>query len=98
MEELTGKQRRRLRAMAHALDPLIRIGKNGLTEGVTKAIERALTDHELIKIRYIHRKNEREELTALIAQRTQSHLIDQIGNTAILYRRSPEPSKREIKV
>lgn len=88
MDNLTGKQKMRLRAMAHGLDPMIRIGKNGLTEGILLSIEKAFKDSELVKIRFIKRKDEKEEIIALIIEKTQSHLIEQIGNTAVFKKRT----------
>ena len=80
--------RRRLKAQAHTLKPLIQIGKNGATPAAIANIDKALTDHELIKIKYLNHKDEKKHLTELITTKTGSHLIDLIGNTAILYRQN----------
>lgn len=95
MKELSGQERRRLRGKAHGLRPLVNIGKNGVTEGVTEAIDRALTDHELIKVKFLDHKAEKRELTSGIAEKTKSYLVDVIGNVAILYRKRPYPAKRK---
>ena len=50
MEKLTSSERNILRKEAHALKPVIMIGKNGVTPGLTAAVDAALTDHELIKV------------------------------------------------
>ena len=48
---LTGKQRRALRALGHHLEPVVIIGQSGVTEGIIAAVEQALKDHELIKVK-----------------------------------------------
>ena len=48
---LTGKQRRHLRALGHELKPTVQIGRDGIDDGVVAAIEQALVDHELVKIK-----------------------------------------------
>jgi RNA-binding protein len=87
---LTSDQKRALKKKAHSLDPLIQVGKNGVTDGVIANIDKALSDHTLIKVKYINHKPEKRELTETITSRTGSALIDLIGNTAILYRESPK--------
>lgn len=87
---LTSDRKRALKRKAHALDPLVQIGKNGVTDGVIANIDKALTDHTLIKVKYINHKSEKRELTGAITSRTGSTLIDLIGNTAILYRENPQ--------
>ena len=49
--ELTGKQRRFLRSQAHSLKPVVQVGRNGVSEALQGEVERALHDHELIKIK-----------------------------------------------
>jgi len=96
MSKLTGDQRRRLKGQAHALKPRVQIGRNGVTEAAVANIHKALHDHELVKIKYLEHKDERKTLTARVAEETGSIIIDEIGNTATLYRRSPDPAKRNI--
>jgi RNA-binding protein len=97
MKQLTGKERRRLRGLAHGLKPLVHVGKNGVTEGVIDDTDRALRDHELIKIRFLDYKEHRQELSQTIAEATQSAVVDTIGNTLILYRESSDSKKRKIR-
>jgi RNA-binding protein len=94
--ELTGRQRRRLMATAHGLKPLVQVGKAGATDGLIGALDAALLDHELVKVRFTGHKEERTKLSAVMAERTRSHLVGIIGNTAVLYRESPDPAKRKI--
>ena len=48
---LTGKQRRALRALGHHLEPVVQVGHAGITDGVVAALEQALWDHELVKVK-----------------------------------------------
>ena len=96
MGELKSIQRSHLKGLAHDLKPTAQMGKNGLTEAVVQTISRALDDHELIKVKFISHKEEREELSRTLAERTGSELVALIGNIAILYRQASEPGKRQI--
>jgi RNA-binding protein len=88
---LSDRQRRHLRALAHALHPLVRLGNAGLTEAVTRETERALGDHELIKIKCpAGDRDARDTAFAELARRTGSALVQRIGNVAVLYRARPE--------
>ena len=97
MKELSGKERRHLRGLAHGLKPLVHVGKNGVTEGVIDDTDRALRDHELVKIRFLDYKDQRQELSQTIAEETRSGIVEIIGNALILYRESPDPAKRKIR-
>jgi RNA-binding protein len=85
--ELSEKQRRHLRGLAHELKPVIRLGNAGLTDAVATETARALHDHELIKVKAPGGDREaRDALFTELAQRTASALIHRIGNVAVLYR------------
>ena len=88
---LDGRQKRHLRALAHDLDPVVQLGKEGVSAGVVQATDRALTDDQLIKVRLPQvDKAERTEMADQLRQRTQSHLAGLTGRVAILYRQHPE--------
>ena len=91
--ELTSKRRAELKAKAHELDPVAHIGKYGVTPESLAHIDQALTDHELIKVKFLGFKETRKELSVEIAGATNSALVDVIGNVAILYREKPEVSE-----
>ena len=86
--ELSEKQRRHLRGLAHELKPIIRLGNAGLTDAVATETARALHDHELIKVKAPGGgdREARDTLFTELAQRTASALIHRIGNVAVLYR------------
>jgi RNA-binding protein len=86
--ELSEKQRRHLRGLAHPLSPVIRLGKDGLTDAVARETVRALHDHELIKVKASGGgdRDARDTMFTELAQRTSSALVHRIGNVAVLYR------------
>jgi RNA-binding protein len=85
--DLSERQRRHLRGLAHELKPVIRLGGAGLTLAVAKETARALHDHELIKVKAPGGDREaRDTLFTELAQRTGSVLVHRIGNVAVLYR------------
>lgn len=89
--ELSERQRRHLRGLAHALKPVVRLGSAGLTEAVASETARALNDHELIKVKAGGAdRAARDELFGALARRTGSALVHRIGNVAVLYRPRPE--------
>jgi RNA-binding protein len=89
--ELTERQRRHLRGLAHALKPVIRIGNAGVTPALTAEALRALEDHELIKVKAPGGdRAARDELFAALAAHTASALVQRIGNVAVLYRARAE--------
>jgi RNA-binding protein len=95
---LNSTQRKKLRSLAHHLNPVILIGQNGLSADVIKSIDKALNDHELIKIKFNEHKESKKELTAEITQKTKSSLAGLIGNIAIVYRQNKDLEKRKIRL
>lgn len=92
--KLSEKQRRHLRGLAHPLEPVVRIGQAGLAPGVVAEAERALADHELIKVRVQGADREaRDLMLAELAQRTGASLVQRIGHVAVLYRARAELPK-----
>lgn len=93
---ITSTQRKRLRSLAHSLDPIVLIGKQGLTDTLVAATENALEAHELIKVRFNDFKREKREITAQLADKTGAELAGIIGHVAILYRQNEDPEKQKI--
>jgi RNA-binding protein len=92
--ELTEKQRRHLKGLAHPLKPVILMGNSGLTPAVVSETDRALTHHELIKVRLRGlERAERDASLADLARRTGSAMVTRIGHVAVLYRPHPELPK-----
>jgi len=95
---ITGKQKRTLRGLAHDLEPVVHVGKAGLTDELVGQIARALDAHELIKVRVLVGKDEKDELVAEIERATGAAEAGRVGHVTILYRRHPDPDKRRIGI
>lgn len=88
---LDSAQKRRLRAAAHNLKPVVMVGNQGYTEAVGKAIDEALTTHELIKVRLRGMDTDDKKSTiAAICDQFDAHHIASIGGIVVLYRENPE--------
>jgi RNA-binding protein len=85
--QLTEKQRRHLKGMAHPLKPVILMGNAGLTEAVVAETQRALATHELIKVRLPGlERTARDQALAQLAEKTGSAMVTRIGHIAVLFR------------
>jgi RNA-binding protein len=88
---LTGKQTRHLRALGHHLDPLVQLGKLGLTDNALEAVNAALTAHELVKVRVgTECPDDTKALAALLGPELKAEVAQQLGRTILLYRRHPK--------
>ena len=96
MITLNTKQKKYLRALAHDLKPIVYIGQQGLNDAILKDADRALDDHELIKIRFIDYKDEKKALSEKIAAHTGAALLGITGHLACFYRPSPIEKKQRI--
>lgn len=92
--KLNDKQRRHLRGLAHPLKPVILVGNAGVTPGVVSETERALHDHELIKVRLPGLDREARDAALLdLATRAGAVMVGRIGHVATLYKRRPDLPK-----
>jgi RNA-binding protein len=85
-----------LKARAHPLKPIVIIGNQGLSETVNQEIDRALTDHELIKLRA--NTEDRDQRKAYYAEIVATHhadLVQQVGKIAVFYRVSDKHKKKD---
>ena len=96
---LTNKERAHLKARAHALEPVVHTGTAGITDAVVAEVDRALTAHELMKVRI--GGEDREQRVARgdeLCARTGATAVDRVGKVLILWRPRPleadEPAKR----
>ncbi|MEO5331596.1 MAG: ribosome assembly RNA-binding protein YhbY [Magnetococcus sp. YQC-5] len=92
--DLAGFQRKFLRARAHALQPVVWVGRDGVTPALLAEVDQALEAHELIKIKFNDHKDEKEALIALIAEQSNSVLAGVVGHVALFYRPRHDPTKR----
>ncbi len=94
MVPLTGKQKSYLRSLAHKLKPVVQIGHHGVTEGVLAAVEVALEQHELIKVKVAGEADvDASEIAPELERGTKSQLAQLIGHTLVLYRRRDKDPK-----
>jgi RNA-binding protein len=92
--ELSEKQKKHLRRLAHPLSPIVMLGNAGLTEGVVNELERALNDHELVKVSArVGERDARNEALDALAARTSAALVQRIGHVGVFYRRRKELPK-----
>ncbi len=94
---MTSKQRAYLMKLASTLDPIFQIGKSSLTPEITTAVEECFNTHELIKINVL--KNcfdDPKEMAYMLAERTQSQVVQVIGKKIVLYKENKDNKKIEL--
>jgi RNA-binding protein len=93
--DLTEKQKKHLRGLAHAREPVVMIGQGGLSPAITAELETALGAHELVKVRArVGDRDQRDEIFDELAKQTKSALVQRIGNVGVFYR--PRKDKPRI--
>ena len=91
---LSSNARKKLKALAHHLNPTVMLGNKGLTQNVCLETSRALTIHELIKVRVsVNSREERQQIIHEICNFCEADLVGMVGHIAILYRENPELKK-----
>lgn len=96
MRALSGADRKYLRGLGQKLEPIVMVGKNGITDTLIDSTNKALTAHELVKVRFVDRKDEKRALIDELAAATESDVVGMIGHTALLYRQHEDEEKRKI--
>ena len=95
MATLSIQERKRLRQIGHALNPVVMIGGQGLTDSVIEETVRALSDHELIKVKIAGEdRDARAEVTEAIAQATQAEVVQKIGKIVLLYKKASKQNPK----
>ena len=87
---MNSADKKKLRAEAHTLKPVVMIGQSGLTSAVLAEIEQALDSHELIKVKIRAERDERKLISEKICADTGAELIQTIGQIAVIYRLNPD--------
>ena len=98
MKKLNSSQRSYLKGQAHNLEPMVQIGKNGLTDGVIHSINAALSAKELIKIKFREFKDDKKDISEKITVATLSFMVGMIGHTLILFKQNPNPEEQEYQL
>lgn len=96
--ELKSYQRAFLRSRAQELDPVVYVGKEGLTDGVIGALDKALSDHELVKVRFQNSKDEIKEISRELESATSSTFIATTGFTSVFFRQDETDPERQYKI
>ncbi|MBO1530875.1 YhbY family RNA-binding protein [Psychrobacter sp. F1192] len=86
---------KRLKGIGHELKPIVMIGNKGITPSITEEIDRALDDHELIKVKLpAGSKHDRDLVSTEIAQAVNAKVIHTIGRMALLLRQNPNANPK----
>lgn len=89
MESLSNAQKKRLKSIAHGLNPVVMVGQHGLKETTQDDIVTALDFHQLIKVKVsVGDRDARDEVIAKIVTESGSDLVQRVGNIAVLYKRN----------
>ncbi len=97
---LDNTTKKHFRSIGHSLKPIVTIAGNGLSEGVMTELERALEDHELLKVKLmIEDRDDRKALTESLCQQTGATLVQTIGKIALIHRtaKKPDPAKSNAR-
>ena len=88
---MDNKTRRQLKRIAHHLQPVVTIGDGGVSDGVVAETNRALADHELIKVRiHAEDRDDRQQLAQALCDACAAELVQKIGKVIVLYRNNPQ--------
>ncbi|MDR3088544.1 MAG: ribosome assembly RNA-binding protein YhbY [Desulfobulbaceae bacterium] len=87
---LSGKQKKYLKALAHPLNPVVWLGKDGLSDQAIATTSLELTRHELIKVKLGGNSGLGKEIATTLADATGSHLVQMIGKVIVLYKENPK--------
>src|ERR1700722_6560751 len=91
---LSEKQKKHLRRLGHPLSPIVMLGNAGLTPNIVKELDRALADHELVKVSArVGERSARDAALETLAKQTSSEIVQRIGNVGLFYRRSAQMPK-----
>ena len=92
---LSNARKKHFRTIGHKLKPIVSIAQKGLTENIKAEIDRALRDHELIKIKLLaSNREEKKSLGDAICDEFNAECIQTIGHIMLLYRRAKKQDPR----
>lgn len=94
---LTGKQRSYLKSMANTMDPVLQLGKNGITDSFVKQASEILEIKELIKIKILNNSLlEANEVAYELTEKLNCEFVQSIGSKIVLYKESEENKKIQL--
>jgi len=89
MKLVSGAALRQFKAQAQRLESTFKIGHAGLSPTLVQAVDQAFGTHEVIKVKFVSFKEQKDELAQKLAESTSSQLIQRVGNVAVLCRPKP---------
>ncbi len=90
---LTARERAELKARAHMLEPVVQVGQHGATDAVVAEVDRALTAHELLKVKIADADRDARQATGdTLAERTDAAVVQRVGRIVVLFRPRPDES------
>lgn len=92
---LAARQRARLKARAHRLEPVVHIGQAGASDAAVAEVDRALGAHGLIKVKFAGDRDERDANAATLSARTDAAIVQQVGRIVVLWRPRPDDEPLE---
>lgn len=94
---ITSKQRAYLKGLAMTMDPILQLGKGGLTPENTASVDEALAARELIKINVLQNcLEDSRQMAEILAERTRSQVVQVIGRKIVLYREGKDDKKKIV--
>ena len=92
---LTAREKKQFRQIAHHLDAVVIVGEQGVSEGVVAETERALADHELIKVKLnLGEREDRDSAAQHLADTCSAAIVHSIGKVVVLYRHNPQANPK----
>ncbi|WP_110669324.1 YhbY family RNA-binding protein [Salinicola halophilus] len=92
---LSPAQKKAYRSIGHHLQPIVTVSENGLSEGALQELERALRDHELVKVKLAFaERDERQAMIQELTTATGAELVQSLGKVPLLYRHNPRANPK----
>ncbi|GAA0703517.1 ribosome assembly RNA-binding protein YhbY [Marinobacterium maritimum] len=92
---LTPEQKKHFRTLGHNLNPIVMVAGNGLSENIQLEVDRALEDHELIKVKFsVGDREVKKQMIRELCAIVEATLVQEIGNIALLYRAAQQPNPK----
>lgn len=89
---LSADKKKAFRTIGHNLKPIVTVAGKGLSENVIAEMDRAITDHELIKIKFaVGDRDLKKQMVQDVLEKLNMELVQQIGGIALVFRKNPQP-------
>jgi RNA-binding protein len=92
---LSPDRKKQYRSLGHNLNPVVTVAGKGLSDTVLEELNRALDDHELIKVKLvIEDRDLRKQMIAEMAKKSKSEIVQEIGKVALIFREAKKPNSK----